>query len=247
MRLLFSDVFFVANTSAVPARIEVAGAIADPRTGEIREHAGEVELAPYQAILVLRGLTFSVKSHEVTCDLVNKVRSRGWQVQFPGEDAADVSFPHRWEDLRTGYSGSASYRAQFTLESAGDVVLALGAADALPSELADRGIRGPSFRAKVRYPIGVAASVLVDGREAGSIWSAPFELALGTLDAGEHELEIVVHNLTANRLAADEHLPRAAAEVERVHGRRFRIQDLDLALEGVESGLLAEPVLKVRG
>jgi len=54
-----------------------------------------------------------------------------------------------------------------------------------------------------------------------------------------------VHNTTANRLAADEHLPEAAAAAERAHGRRFRIQDLDLALTGVESGLLREPVLLI--
>jgi hypothetical protein len=95
--------------------------------------------------------------------------------------------------------------------------------------------------------VGVAASVSVDGRPAGSVWSAPFHIELGALAAGEHELEIVVHNTTANRLASDERLPEVATAAERAHGRRFRIQDLDLALTGVESGLLQEPVLLARG
>jgi hypothetical protein len=56
-----------------------------------------------------------------------------------------------------------------------------------------------------------------------------------------------VHNTTANRLASDERLPEVATAAERAHGRRFRIQDLDLALTGVESGLLQEPVLLARG
>ncbi|GGF38987.1 hypothetical protein GCM10010922_12930 [Microbacterium sorbitolivorans] len=244
-----NDIFFVANTAATPAVIAFAPtgahenwALADPRTGDIRAlAAGEIELAPYQAIVIVGGVEGDRRVYKAD----REVRAERWSVAFPGEVQEPISFPHRWEDSRTGYSGSASYRAAFTLDRAGDVALDLGGVEALPSELADRGIRGPSFRAKIVYPVGVAAEVFVDGRRAGSAWSAPFRVELGALAAGDHEIEVVVHNTTANRLAVDEHLPAVAEAAERAHGRRFRIQDLDLALEGVESGLLQEPRLRV--
>ena len=246
------DAFFVANTAAVPARLEFAPtaahapwSLADPRTGELTSLApGALTLAPYQAVVIIGGVDLP-RGSAASPGYEAGPALHGWTVEFAGSDPEAVGLPHRWEDSRTGYSGSASYRARFTLEGGADAVLDLGSLEAIPSEIADRGIRGPSFRAKVTYPVGVAASVRIDGRDVGSAWSAPFRIELGALAAGEHELEIVVHNTTANRLAADEHLPEAAAAAERVHGRRFRIQDLDLALTGVESGLLREPVLLI--
>jgi hypothetical protein len=247
-----ADVFFVANTAAVPSRIGFeptdahdSWCVADPRTGAMRAlDAGALDLAPYQAVVVIGGVD---APREEGAGAARDVRLRGWEVAFPDAAPEAVAFPHRWEDSRTGYSGSAIYRAGFTLENGADVVLDLGSPTAIPSEIAERGIRGPSFRAKITSPVGVAASVSVDGRPAGSVWSAPFHIELGALAAGEHELEIVVHNTTANRLASDERLPEVATAAERAHGRRFRIQDLDLALTGVESGLLQEPVLLARG
>lgn len=245
-----NDIFFVANTAATPAVVTFAPtdahenwALADPRTGDIRALVGgEIELAPYQAIVIIGGIEGEARS--IAAD--REVRAEKWRVEFPDEAEEPVTFPHRWEDSRAGYSGSARYLASFALELPGEVALDLGGVEALPSELADRGIRGPSFRAKVVYPVGVAAEVFVDGRRAGSAWSAPFRVELGALAAGEHEIEVVVHNTTANRLAADEYLPAIAEAAERAHGRRFRIQDLDLALEGIESGLMREPLIRVR-
>jgi len=249
-RLDGADAFFVANTAATPATIafapsttHAAWSLADPRTGEIRAiDAGPLDLAPYQAVVILGGVPGEERREPAG---TREVRPREWTVTFPDAEPSAVDIPHRWEDSRTGYSGSATYRSGFTLDRASAAVLDLGESAPIPSEIADRGIRGPSFRAKITSPIGVAAQVFVDGRRAGSVWSAPYRVELGALAAGEHELEIVVHNTTANRLAADEHLPAVAAAAERAHGRRFRIQDLDLALEGVESGLLREPVVLV--
>jgi hypothetical protein len=63
------------------------------------------------------------------------------------------------------------------------------------------------------------------------------------LRSGANEIEIIVHNTAANALAADEHIRQLAAESEARYGRRFRMQDLDRALESVRSGLLRVPTI----
>ena len=61
------------------------------------------------------------------------------------------------------------------------------------------------------------------------------------LRSGTNQIEIIVYNTAANALAADEHIRRLAAESEARYGRRFRLQDLDQAMDTVRSGLLQPP------
>jgi hypothetical protein len=56
-------------------------------------------------------------------------------------------------------------------------------------------------------------------------------------------LELRVSNTAAGALAADPAVAARAEESARLFGRRFRMQDLDLATAGLSSGLLTVPRL----
>ncbi|CAM4024978.1 alpha-L-rhamnosidase [Pedobacter westerhofensis] len=54
------------------------------------------------------------------------------------------------------------------------------------------------------------ATVKVNGKEAGTLWTAPFRLDIsGLLKKGENHIEIAVTNTWANRLIGDHRLPQA--------------------------------------
>jgi len=63
---------------------------------------------------------------------------------------------------------------------------------------------------------------------------------------GGNQIEIIVYNTAANALAADDHITELAAASEARYGRRFRMQDLDRAMDTVRSGLLHVPTLVVQ-
>jgi hypothetical protein len=193
-----------------------------------------------------------------------------WTVVFgdePSGEAIGVALPHRWEDIpgRLGYSGSARYDTSFPLDEhalrdegpARDSATAAVAArritvsfgDALPTDLGETdevGIRGASFRAHVTSPVGAVARVSLNGEEAGFVWAPPYELDVTTLARpGSNQLTIEVFNTGANALHADTALPAAVAAVTARYGRRFELQDVELALDGLSSGLLQPPVLRI--
>ncbi len=128
------------------------------------------------------------------------------------------------------------------------VVLSFG--DALPTDLGETdevGIRGASFRAHVASPIGAVARVALNGRVAGFVWAPPFELDVtGVVRAGSNSVTIEVFNTGANALSADTTLPATVAAVTAKYGRRFELQDVELALDGLSSGLLRSPTLRIR-
>jgi hypothetical protein len=95
-------------------------------------------------------------------------------------------------------------------------------------------------------PVREVAVVSVNGTECGTLWAPPYVLDLSEhLQPGTNELAVTVYNTAANALAADTAMHRLADESSARYGRRFRMQDLDLALEAVASGLLAVPHLTV--
>jgi hypothetical protein len=93
-------------------------------------------------------------------------------------------------------------------------------------------------------PVGEVAEVVVNGTTAGVVWGTPYRLPIGRyLRAGTNTLEIRVSNTAAAALAADPTVAARAERSARRHGRRFRMQDLDLATVGLNSGLLTVPRL----
>ena len=169
-----------------------------------------------------------------------------WTVAYGSEVAASVALPHRWEDdpARRHWSGTATYSTSFSLDAAAEVTLVFG--DATPKDAGSteaRGMVGHSFRAEVDTPVGEVAEVFVDDARTGVVWCPPYVLGLGRLDAGQHSLTVKVSNTLANAVAADESTAVLVEQVEVMYGRRFRMQDLELADATVSSGLLAVPRL----
>lgn len=174
-----------------------------------------------------------------------------WTVAFAGEsEPRPISLPHRWEDEsdRAAYSGSATYSTTVDIHSPSARAL-LDFGDVVPIE-ADAGevtgMRGRSFRARVTTPIGEVAVVIVNGQRAGVVWSSPYRIDVAPwLRSGANTIEVEVFNTAANALAADPTVAEWAAASEATHGRRFRMQELHRAAEGVSSGLLAVPTLSM--
>ena len=55
----------------------------------------------------------------------------------------------------------------------------------------------------------VLATVKVNGRDAGGVWTCPYRLDISKLvTEGENTLEVTVYNNWRNRLIADEALPQ---------------------------------------
>ena len=177
----------------------------------------------------------------------------GWQVQFADREVSvAVDLPHVLESEadRAAYSGSATYRTTVDLGDLGptarihldlgDVgIAAAGSAEA-------EGLLGHSFRAGIEPPVGVIAEVRVNDVDCGTAWSPPYvvEVSRAAL-SGTNRVEITVANTAANAVAHDPHLPTRVADSERRYGRRFRMQELYRAMDGIRSGLLATPALVI--
>jgi hypothetical protein len=171
-------------------------------------------------------------------------------VAYGDEPAQPVDLPHVWEDQsgRLHYSGAATYLTSIDLNAVdGRVWLDFGDCEISDADPAEHGMVGPSYRVAVHGPVGEVARVRVNGIDCGLAWAPPYRVDIGhALCSGVNQIEITVFNTAANALAADEHISRLAAESEARYGRRFRMQDLDKAMDSVRSGLLQVPALVFR-
>lgn len=248
------SVLFLANTSPVSQRITPAGSVSwqrwDPRTGDAAAcPGGPLELAPYEATVLVAGGTATADG-EQSPGATEQIALPRWQVEHADGVAEEVTPPHRWEDdpARAGFSGAATYRTIVELPAGAGAVLDLGPAVAEEDRSAsvERGIVGPSFRAAVRAPVGEVAVVRVNGVACGVLWSPPYRLDVGhAVRAGTNDIEITVHNTAANRLSVDTEIHDLVRRTEDRYGRRFVMQELERAGEGLASGLLAVPQLLV--
>ena len=125
-------------------------------------------------------------------------------------DALDSWSRHPDKNVKH-FSGTAVYRTQFTLpEIQSRVVLDLGRVE-------------------------VMARVLVNGRELGTLWKAPYHIDITeAARAGENTLEVAVVNLWVNRLIGDAALPEDAERDQ--SGRLTSWPDWMLAGESSPTG-----------
>ena len=194
-----------------------------------------------------------IMSAEPIATQTRRVRlDSSWQVAFSDEPPQPVDLPHVWENQpgRRHFSGAATYTtgcALGDLPAESRVVIDLGGCSA--TEAADQGnagLVGPSYQVAVTGPIGEVAEVAVNGVDCGVAWDPPYRVDItGAARSGWNEIKITVRNTAANALAADQHILQVAAQSEARYGRRFRMQDLDRAMESVRSGLLSVPTIVV--
>jgi alpha-L-rhamnosidase len=218
----------------------------------------EVALHPYQAtvIIMIDGEPATQSERSLLPDPGAVEQSRlpldgPWQVAFGDEAAQPVVLPHIWENQpgRRHYSGAATYTASCDLGELppeARVVIDFGDCSAIDSPVAGNGadLVGPSYRVAVIGPVGEIAQVRVNGIDCGIAWAPPYQVDItGAAFSGSNEIEITVSNTAANALAADQHITELAAQSEARYGRRFQMQDLDIAMASVQSGLLSVPTI----
>ncbi len=249
--LPYAEVYFVANTSNHPLRSE-----AKFRTGELTaawwnpmdgrmtpgQKGGPVtlDLAPYESrVLVFSKQNESVPVHSEAAATTVAITAP-WKVSFtkPGITQTMSQLTSWTADDRTKYfSGSVTYESTVKIASArGALYLSLG--QGTPVDTVERR-SGNGMRALFESPVREAARVYVNGKLAGSVWSAPYEVYIGDLiHAGANSIRIVVANLALNELAKGP-LPDYKALTAK-YGERFQAQDLQ-NLQPVPAGLL-EPI-----
>jgi len=248
-RLDFADIYFLANTSNhkvdSPAVFRIQGMEAawwDPLTARItRAGAGNriaLSLAPYES----RVLVFSKErtpappvSSGAAPPAVDL--STGWTLTFPGSPSIHLDGLRSWTDLgdRKFYSGKATYdRAVSVPQLAPGRSLFLSFGDGTPVNAGPRAPNG--MRAMLEGPVHEAAIVWVNGKRAGSVWCAPYEVDVTQfLRPGNNLLRIEVANLALNQMAKGP-LPDYKA-LNAKYGERFQPQDMN-AVQPVAAGLL---------
>jgi hypothetical protein len=264
-----SDVYFVANTGPTTRTLALTARTSarafeqwDALSGRVLQAGAttagmELTLHPYQATVLVFG---DGPDAGMRAESVQAPSSTGsgrswsqlplsgpWQVAYGNEPAQPVDLPHIWEDEpgRRHYSGAATYTTSIDLDAVdGEVWLDFGDCEVRGIGATEHGMVGPSYRVAVRGPVGEVAQVNVNGVDCGLSWAPPYRVEIAdALRSGANKIEITVYNTAANALAADNHITRLAAESEARYGRRFRMQDLDRALESVRSGLLRVPMI----
>ncbi|MEV6285777.1 glycosyl hydrolase [Kribbella sp. NPDC051770] len=248
-RLDDGDVYFLANTGneVRSFRFEVADAFErwDAATGETRVVGSSVTLQPYESVVLVPTAGEVGAEPEVGLvagqgvEVVGRVDGP-WLVDF-GAGPEPVALPHRWEDSRPAYSGSAAYLTEVELPAAAQVFLDFG--DGEPVERAEY-LPENSFQALLLPPVGVAAEVWVNDVRCGSVWAPPYRVEVtDAVRAGKNAVRVVVHNTRANALAADQELAAVVEAVTAEYGNRFELQDIEHAADHLASGLLSPPVV----
>jgi hypothetical protein len=251
-KLDYADVYFLANTSNHPVQSQAVfriqgleGAWWDPMTGKVAKAEGgthlALNLAPYES----RVLVFS-KDQVPAVPAVSGVPpapldlSAGWTLTFAGAPTEHLDALRSWTDLngRKFFSGQGVYQRTVTvpqamLSSGHPIYLTLGeGTPVLPAG----GRGGAGMRAMLEAPVHEAAVVSVNGKRAGAVWSAPYEVDVtGLLHAGDNQVSIVVANLALNEMAKGP-LPDYTA-LNAKYGERFQAQDMR-SVQPIDSGLL---------
>lgn len=252
-KLQGGDLYFVVNTGAEP--VETTARFAgdtgrgqwwDPLTGA-RSAAGTgdiaLHLAPYQS----RILVFAPGLSDVPADTPLRPLldlSAGWQARVPGSDRPAPAPGVSWtsDPALRQYSGAVRYTRRFVLPAAATdaaaVLLDFGEGTAIAGGTPDRP------RAAIAAPVREAATVRVNGREAGIVWAAPWQVDIRPfLLPGENELAVTVTNGATNALSARAAPDRSLLTLK--YGERFTDQDRD-KLAPAPSGLLGRVTLVYR-
>jgi len=248
-KLDFADVYFLANTSNHPvstdASFRIAGLDAawwNPMNGEASAAAGNrvhLDLAPYESrVLVFSRDRVAARPAPPGTPPPPVDLSTGWQVTFDGSpQPVSMNAPHSWadDDTHKFFSGRATYEKTVTLPDWKGRPAYLNFGEGTPVTARERR-SGNGMRAMLEGPVREAAVVYVNGKRAGSVWCAPYEVDVtGLLHSGPNTLRIVVANTAINLLAKGP-LPDYKA-LNAKYGERFQPQDMN-NLQPLPSGLL---------
>ncbi len=151
---------------------------------------------PYQGKVNYVVASGETKTVEVKSVLKPMDLSTDWKITFPINSETSksktfsdlISWTHTQDEAIQHFSGTASYKKEFVLS---DEML--------------------QSNKKIELDLGsvsVIAEVIVNGKNAGVLWKAPFRLHIDDyVKKGNNTLEVKVTNLWSNRLIGDEKLP----------------------------------------
>jgi hypothetical protein len=257
-KLPYSDIYFLANTTnhevKGKAAFRVTGQQAewwDPSSGKAAPGGMELDLAPYESRVV-------VFSKEAAPPTGNPGRvaippvdvSGNWSVKFADSpQATQMATLRPWTDdeSRKFYSGTATYERSVAapaamLQAGQRVFLNFGEGTVVDPASERRAPNG--MRAWLESPVREAAQVFVNGKAAGAVWKAPFEVEItGLLKPGENAIRVVVANLALNVLAKGP-LPDYK-ELTAKYGEKFQAQDMQ-SVRSLPAGMLGPVTLVAR-
>lgn len=253
------DLYFVANTGnstvSTKLRFRASSQTAqwwDARTGQAHAwHGEDVTLAPYESrVFVFGKIADGVVAEDGKGQAAHgKVGERkldnGWTIAFDRTSPQKLQSFGSWTDLpgRQNLSGVVSYSCVFSLSDR-EIASGLTMLDFGPGQpVAAPSGRQRGTRALLAPALREAAEVYVNGKRAGAVWTAPFELSLKNfVKPGENKLEIRVGNTAVNELAG--RTPTDYSALNRKFGERFQPQNMT-GLKPLPSGLLVAPILKL--
>ena len=249
-KLAFADIYFLANTSNHPVKTEATfrmpprGVFAsewNALSGHISTAGGtrlSLLFAPYESRVIVFAKGESripppaVASTPTPIDI-----STGWMLTFPGAAPVAVDTLQSWtsDESRKYFSGQATYNKTVHLPAFHGHRVFLNFGDGKPSGPNERPPQN-GMRALLDGPIREAAVVYINGKRAGAVWCAPYEIEIGALlKPGANAIRIVVANSALNVLAKSP-LPDYRA-LNAKYGERFQAQDMALVTPQ-PSGLL---------
>jgi hypothetical protein len=225
-----SEVYFVVNTSNyavhAPTHFRASGLQAaqwNPQTGAVTG-LDPTDFAPYESRVV--------------------VFSKSTAPTAPPSSAPttlDVTL-RRLTDPDRFFSGQIPYEAEVSLRAVpAHAVLNFG--EGTPVSTDDRR-SGPGMRAMMDGPIREAAVIYVNGKRAGTVWCAPWEIDISSLlQQGKNTIRIVAGNSALNVMAGKP-LPAYKA-LNAKYGERFQPQEMNLVAPQ-PSGLVGPVRLIIR-
>jgi hypothetical protein len=213
----------------------LAAAWWNPFTGDVSGDPGgahlDLDLAPYESRVVVFSRERTPARPAPTDAAPAPVELNGnWNISFAGASQPVVTRTlHSWtEDADHKYfSGQATYETTVTVPGAmagSKHAIYLNFGEGTRVSTPERN-SGSGMRAMLDGPVREAAVVYVNGKKAGSVWCAPYEVAVGDLlHAGENSVRIVVANLALNLMVKSPQPDRRALIAK--YGDRFQPQDL---------------------
>jgi len=255
-KLPFADVYFLANTSNhavdTAAAFRVSGQNAeswDPLTGKTAPASARLDLnlAPYESRVIVFSKSSALPTHTqprpATTPLLDI--SKDWTVAFGSTQPVAMEALHSWADQPSlqYFSGTATYQKTVKVPDPKGRSVFLNFGEGTPVTVEERR-SGNGMRAMYEGPVREAAIVYVNGKRAGAVWCAPYEVEISALlHPGENTIRVEVANTAVNLLAKGP-LPDYKA-LNAKYGERFQAQDMN-NLQPLPSGLLGPVKLVTR-
>jgi hypothetical protein len=256
-KLPYSDIYFLVNTTnrAVKGNVvfRVQGLQAawwDPFTGKTSKGEMTLDLAPYESRVLVFSKEDAPAIPQASGPAIPPVDvSTNWSVKFPDAPAVQMNALKPWTDdeARKFYSGTATYERTVTappamLRSGQRVFLNFGEGTVVDPASERRAPSG--MRAWLESPVRGVAQVFVNGKAAGAVWKAPYEVEItGMLKPGENAIRVVVANLALNVLAKGP-LPDYK-ELNARYGEKFQAQDMQ-SVRSLPAGMMGPVKLVAR-